>query len=139
MSERTTSNKDFTISVNLGEIEISDKKSSITFTPAEADRINHLLRVALSLGPGAARRPYIQGSPFRILFDNGGKDCVLIRKGQKDGEGLQFGIKQVDRLVQTIQTAVNMYVDGQTLSPNAPVGLSRRAFEVPEPPIDGRE
>ena len=141
MSDRTTSNKYFTINVTRGDIQIAQlgKSASITFTPAEAEKISHLLTIALSLGPGAAKRPFIQGSPFRILFNNKGKDCVLIRKGQKAGEGLQFEMRQVDRLVQTIQTAVDVYVDGQILSPGAPAGVTARAFEVPEPPIEGRD
>ena len=130
----------FNISVTLQNIKISKEDQGLEFSPAEADRIKKLLSIALSLGDGAAGRPFIQDSPFRIIFNDQGKQLTLIKKGMQQGEGLSFTIVQTDKLIQTISTALQMFIDGQILrgGPANPI-TSRVGFEVPEPLIEGRD
>jgi len=117
---RTSKNGAFDVSVTLENIEIRKEDSVITFSPAEAEAIKHLLSIAISLGPGAAGRSYIQGSPFRILFDNEGKDLTVIRKEMSQGQGLKLTINEADRVAETVSIALDMYRDEQRLRPEPP-------------------
>lgn len=133
--DRKITFEDFDIKVTLNDIQISQGGSSITLVPAETDKVKTLVASSVS---GGGVRGFLQNTPFRVLFYNDDKDRVLIRKGMEQSDGLKFYHTQTDALVEAVTMALNMFVDGQIHRGGGSTAQVKSAFEVPEPPIEGR-
>jgi len=135
MSERYFNKFGFDVVVSLKDISMSTEEGFVTFTPAEVEKVSSVLSMAGSVGE-SNKVPFITNSPFRVIFDN--EKMILVKKGQKKGEGLRFKGGQIDRLVQLVSAAVGVHVDIQVHRTGASAQVTSNALSQPDPIIDGR-
>lgn len=134
--DRSVVNNGFKIELTLAAITVKNVEddSSVTFTAAEAERVKNILSSAASVGYMAKNLPYVQSTPFRVIFHDESK-FFLTKRGQEAGEGLSFRPNKIDRLVQAVNVALGMYKDNQIHRSGATPELTRSSFTVKDPPI----
>jgi len=135
---RKTQFKSFNLTVTLRHIEIGKDGSGVLLNPAECARVKTLLHTSTSAGSGGARG-YLQSSPFRLLFDPDSTGRRLIKRGMKQEEGLRFDASLTDELVEAINVSLMIHRDVNLHKGGGSTAQVRQAFEVPDPPIDGRD
>ena len=94
MNQRTSIVNGFVVTVSLDNINISRNGSAVDFTPAESEKVPHLLAMASSMASSKAVLPYITSTPFRIIFFADGT-MNLIHRDHPTNEGLKFEDKDI--------------------------------------------
>lgn len=98
----------YKVTANMEKLTLERNGESFTFLPGEAEKINHLLGIALQMQDLEGLPAYIPYTPFIVQFF---EDDTLALKRIDDRSLLKLSWKDIDELIQVVTKAVHVSVN----------------------------
>jgi hypothetical protein len=127
---------EFTISVVLGQISLSDGDHTLLLSPGEAEIAQGLLETVRRVQTWKVLPRKIDSSPLEVHFLSGEEnDCALVKPKATEKKRCEFKFSNSDDFVSALKMGLEMYYDHTKFQGNDK-GLYKK-LGAPEPLIEG--